>query len=317
MTKKNGYTLIEMMLALGIVSVVLMAVIFTLNFFWSKANSLEGKVSSHLDLSVLEKFLFKDLNSAAFSLGNINLMQSNPPVNFFDLYSQTPVSLIPCSNPNGPNCLQKRSYALDVASGGGSIEFIVTLGRSQDISNAGLATYFDPMQAYTGPPLTYVSLDRKGFFTKHYPTLYGAGNHFLFYSPATIASKCGQTYCPSYYYTIMGYPSGGQFIIDSMNAAYNHTHPLYPSIQITDMDNWFRYCPTIGGASCTVMVVPVNVIRYRLAPDGNGSGMLYRAVKSGNSYQGETLIAKDINRITFLRPDVTNALIQFTVVLKR
>lgn len=310
MTKKNGYTLIEMMMALGIVSVVLMAVIFTLNFFWSKANSLEGKVSSHLDLAVLEKFLFKDLNSAAFSLGNITKMQSNPSANFFDLYSQIPISLIPKN-------LQTRSFTLDSATGGGSIEFITTLGRSQDITNSGLASYFDPTQAYSGPPLSYAGLDHKSFFTKHYPSLYGAGNHFLFYSPATIASNCGLSYCPSYYYTIMGFPSGGQFVIDSMDGAYNHRHPLYANIQITDMDNWFRYCPTIGGASCTVIVVPVNVIRYRLAPDGSGSGNLYRSVKNGNSYQGETLIAKDINRITFLRPDVTNALIQFNVVLKR
>lgn len=310
MTKKNGFTLIEMMMALGIVSVVLMAVMFTLNFFWAKANSLEGKVSSHLDLSVIEKFMFKDLSSAALSLGNINLTLPNSSAGFFDLYSQTPSALIPKN-------LRTRSYSLDVTTGGGSIEFIVTLGRSQDVSNSGLATYFDPMQAYGGPPLTYIGLDQKSFFTKHYPTLYGGGNHFLFYSPATIASQCGLSYCPSYYYTIMGYPSGGQFVIDSMDGAFNHKHPLYQNIQISDMDNWFRYCPTIGGASCTVMVVPVNVIRYRLVPDGNGSGYLYRAVKNGNSYQGETLIAKDINRITFLRPDVTNALIQFNVVLKR
>lgn len=295
-------------MALGIFSVVLMAVMFMLNFFWSKTIALQSQVSTRLDLSVMEKFLFKDLGTAQFSLGNLSL-QAKEGANFFDLYSQTPIKLI-------PKTFQQRTFILDATKGGGSIELIVTLGRSQDIAHNGLMSYYDPSQAYTGPQLDWAGLDNKGFFSKHYPVLYSKSNHFLFYSPAMIISNCGLSYCPSHYYTIMGFPSANQFIVDNMGGAFNQLHPLYGNT-VKDINNWFRYCPTIGGADCTVLVTPVNVIRYRLVPDGMGSGNLYRATKQGNTYQSETLIAKDINRITFLRPDVTNALIQFSVVLKR
>src|SRR4051812_45132953 len=107
MTKQRGFTLIEIMVGLGIFSFLMMAITFAFNFFWLKTAMLEAKTSSHLDLSVMEKFLFQDLTDSTPSFGNIVKMATkHNNVNFFEIYSSTPLATIPVGQ-------REREFVLD------------------------------------------------------------------------------------------------------------------------------------------------------------------------------------------------------------
>src|ERR1044072_790402 len=116
----DDYTLVEILMALGMLSVAIMAVTYALTFLWTKAHLLESKTSNRLDLAVLEKFLFKDLTDSGPSLGNIRKFyiskETNTTNNFFEIFASTPLARIAKGN-------RTRRYTLDAKEGGGFIEF--------------------------------------------------------------------------------------------------------------------------------------------------------------------------------------------------
>jgi prepilin-type N-terminal cleavage/methylation domain-containing protein len=172
MTKQKGFTLIETLLALGVSSVIFMAVIFVLNFFWARANYFEGQVSSKLDLAVLEKYIFRDLNNSGPSLGNLTKQANIPAANFFEIYGENSINSI--STP-----YRKRSLTLE-ANYANSVEFIVNQGRTQDVASTGLNTYYTPIYAYTYPPLAFAGLNSQKFFYQQLPSTLVGRKSLLF-----------------------------------------------------------------------------------------------------------------------------------------
>jgi prepilin-type N-terminal cleavage/methylation domain-containing protein len=308
---QRGFSLIEVMMALGSLAVLMMGATFLLNFFYTKSQGMTSQTSSRFDLAVLETYLMRDLAGAQPTIGNI-IKPAADGTNFFELYADTPFTAIPTAQ-------QTKTFVMD-SSAIATIEFIVEHSKTET------KYFFQPTNAYTfNPPLAFRSVNQvvpprtQGFFTQYYASQIAAGSHFYFYSPAELKIPSTNIYTPTREYGFLGYFSGSSLVQDNIGATYNVVHPLLPNVNINDIDNYFRYCPSLGGAMCTLIVMPVDVVRYQLRPDPQNPGYakLYRAAKIGVTYQGETMIGTDIRRITFLRPNVTTPLIQFDVELKR
>lgn len=309
-TNKKGFSLIEVMISIGVLMFVLFVFVAVLETFQRKNSSAEGQVQYRMDLSLIERVVFSDLNWSFPSIGNLNLRGTDNR-EFFQYYGGVPVGRIPAAARTRELILTPTNNRV--------LEFIT------EDPKAGDRRYFQPAQAYTFTlnlftisPLTYASVNQARFFTDSYPAHWGAGGHFVFYAPAPLKDLIsGGANPPVRFYSTLGYASGADVSVDTLGGNLKTAHPHLRE-NVASMDGFLRLIPTLGGAMSQLVVVPVQVIRYRLLPDPqSGTGRLMRSVRNGLNYGNEVFLGGGIERIVFSRPDVTARRIEFHVQLKR
>ncbi len=278
------------------------------------AARLSKGVDAQLDLALLDRDLSADLDSITPSLGNLKVKDLNG--NDFFEYFGGPTS------PNSPNA--NRETVLELSATGTMVfEFIM------ELATAGSARNFAPAQAYsyalnpgsliTPASLSYNGVNAKSFFTNHFSNHWEAKGHFLLYSPGLVpdlASGKPIEDAPSRFYSILGISTGTDLTPDTLSGLFNDSHPTITGKTIRSIDEYLRFLPALGGAMTQVVVVPVQVVRYRFEPDQSGvTGRLFRGVRSANGYEQERLIGANIRQVRFRRPRVSSRRLEFQIQL--
>lgn len=92
---------------------------------------------------------------------------------------------------------------------------------------------------------------------------------------------------------------------------------------VTSIDLFFRFLPPIGGTGAFALVVPLDLVRYRLRArlfKGKCSAELIRETFNGANFGGagnERFIAGPVTRVTFFRPNISVPSIQPTIVIDK
>lgn len=314
MTNKKasaGFSLVELLMVLGIMSFLSLGAFSFFQYFWAKSMATESETSARMGEAVLERVLFEDLVSLSPSLGSL-IKADGAGLPFFDFYQGVPGSRI-------PDAQRTRQVVLDAAAGGGVIDFVVGAGRASDTQYFPVASAYDAAPSlFAAGALTYKGANSAGFFTNHFSSVWKDGQHFLFFAPTLLRTPGSGAVSPVRPYSFLGVLVGGQIEMDTLDGTWKTDHPLYSGVTISNLDQFFRWLPSIGGSATSVLVTPVKVVRYRLEPGKPdvGRGKFYRSFRQGRAYQEETLFATDLKKIIFKRPDVTTRLIEFELQLK-
>ena len=307
----RGFSLMEILVSLGIVMFILMTLVAVLDQFQRKTLSAEGQAQFRLDLAVLERVLFDELNWSFPSIGNLNVRGTGNR-EFFEYFGGVPVGRIPAG-------LRTREFVLDLNNPNRTFEFVTEDKR------AGDRRYFHPAQAYqftldvfNPSPLTYSGVNQARFFTTNFATHWTANGHFVFYAPAPVRDlSANATLRPVRFYSMRSSGDGTDLRPDLLSNQWKRRHPQL-NTDINSLDQFLRLIPTLGGAMSQLVVVPVKVVRYRLVPDPRTrSGRLMKSIRQGGTYGQEILVGEGIDRLVFTRPDVTANRIEFQVNLKR
>lgn len=309
-SSRSGFSILELLAAVGILAFLMLGAFSLFQYFWTKSITVQNETSARLDEAILERVLFEDLVSLSPSLGSMKKADANNQ-EFFDYYYGLPISKLPVAE-------RTRQLVLDVATGGGSLEFVVGAGRDSQTRYFPVAKAYDAVaDFFTAGPLTYIGVNRGQFFNTNYPNQWKEGEYFLFYAPTLVRMPLAPLMSPARPYSFLGYVKNNQIIMDTLGGLWKTDHPLYPGVTIGSIDEFFRWLPAIGGAMSAVLVAPVKVVRYRLVPDpvDPKGGSLYRSSRNGTNYPTEILYAKDLRRIAFKRTDVTTRLIEFNLEL--
>ncbi len=307
---KRGFSLVEVMISIGVLMFVLFIFIAVLETFQRKNTSAEGQTQYRIDLSIVERIVFDDLNWSFPSIGNLNLTGTDNR-EFFQYFGGVPVERI------APGARTREMVLTPTVSR--VFEFIA------EDPKLGDRRYFHPAQAYNYTlnlfgvaPLNYAGVNLGGFFTDYYAAHWNARGHFMFYAPSPLKDiVVGGTNPPVRFYSLLGHANGNDLLLDTVDNLLKTAHPHIRE-NITSVDAFLRLIPTLGGAMSQLVVVPVRVIRYRLIPDPqSGAGRLVRSVREGTAWGQDVFLGGGIERIVFTRPDITARRVEFQVQLKR
>lgn len=306
-----GFSVIELMVAIGLLGFLSVSAFALFQYFYSRSMLVQNEVSARLDEAVAERLLFEDLAASTPALGAVTWSDDNN-LEFFDLYDGLSHSKIADTE-------KSRTITLDAAKGGGAIELIVGASIGAGARYFPIAKSYDAVEDLFNPgPLTYAGINRNGFFGDNFPKQWKEGQYFLFFSPTMVRRADASLISPARPYSFLGYVKDGDIAMDVLDGHWKVDHPLYKDVTIHNIDEYFRWLPSIGGSMAAVLVVPVKVIRYRLVPDERNpvKGKLWRSTRDGQVYKDEILYGQDLAKISFKRPDVTTRLIEFKLELK-
>src|SRR5262249_6412418 len=110
MINNAGYSLVELLMGLGITMFLLISLVAILQTFTAKTSEFNLQAQYRLDLSVLDRALFSDLSTSANSLGNLLEKQNGQSQPFFEYFGDISIQKF-------PEEFRTRQFALDVRGG--------------------------------------------------------------------------------------------------------------------------------------------------------------------------------------------------------
>lgn len=309
---EGGFSIVEMLIAVGVMSIVLITIITVLTHFTSANTKTFQQTAYRTDLAVAERQIYEDLAYSFPSFGNLKTLDTSASrLEFFEYFGAFAAVQIPQN-------LRRRQIDLDAAKDG-TFEFITEYRRG------GERRYFDPGSAYIVNnalgTLSFDSANRAQFFTNNYREHFENRGHFFFYAPASVQQiQPGSVpnILPARTYSYLTLSDRSNLRADSLNGMFKTSHPLMANRELASLDTFFRLIPAVGGAMAQVLVSPVRVVRYRLTPmdPKTRTSRLFRSYRVGDSWSVESLLGEGIESVFFSRSDVTSRNIDFKIKIR-
>ncbi len=323
MNSITGFTLIELMIAVAVMSALSMAVV-ELKGYIDKSLKYSGQKFEETASGLLAtRRLWMDLRHVTPSF-NYLIRTDDLGREFFEFESEQR-----CAQ----NCT--RTIELTVAPAPAqkkSIDFLLA------DSSAGPTLYYPPAKAYTSAAhatpgnegtLSFVSLNRNSYLTGMSANPWKVGQAILLVSPIPQRAESAgvpNTAVPSRPLAFTGRvvrtsPSSGDFTAVDFSNVLRTTHPVNGSA-VSNADTFFRTLPAAGGKAAFAFLKPVALVRYELEPmtlQGKVTGRLSRlewvpgATAAAGGFSKKNTLAEGVKSVLFSRRDISLGSVEFKI----
>ena len=292
----RGMTLIELMIAVGTFSVIVLAGFTLLGILQTQSTQTTTGLSQIADQLIGESTLRYDFMNAAPSFNTFQ-QADDQGRSFFDYLPDT-------SRISLTKTQKERELVLDGKDSNKVFRMII-LDR---LKTAG-TMYVDPAAAYSlsgasavaGDALSFQGLNYNGYLSK-LPN----GSQFLdgktivqIYSPVYLRPPGTPLSVPPRYMNLFGtLGSAGDLKVETLLGNLKYNHPL-DGTAIGSLDTFFRTLPAVGGGSTFVLMRAVNMVEFAVIPSSTDPSIknLVRRVWNGGSFADENVIAADVTKI--------------------
>lgn len=290
----------EMIIVLGILSVVLSTVFTVLITFQSTYHKTSREFGEVTEKALGERAVWLSLINAGPSFNNMN-QPDDLGREFFDLLPDYSSKLI--------NPAINRQRTLTLNNTGETAAFLLFDKQAYP------PVYYDSVRAYniTQPAtvdaagsMAYNNLNKDGYMNILNPVLYRNNNMLMLYSPIGLRPPGAPMTTPPKFTIFTGRVTGGGFAADTAGIIRN-THPATGAV-LADPDQFFRNAPAMGSANQMVLVAGVTLIRYVLQKSTTTLNcMLVRQVWNGQAWAQTTPIALGVTEVKFKRESISVA----------
>lgn len=315
---EDGFTLIEVMISLGLIIFFVVNATSLLADITNLTNQVKDKASDESDLTLAKISVERILRTAGPSF---NLVKGNLDDNgyeYFDYYPDLPmVDVDPA--------LASRTLTLSGVTNRLSMIFAVQSPRQLEV------IHYNPMAAYepvvpdtsmSNPAiLTYSSLDRGGVISGRFPALWVADHFFLLKVPILLRyvgiDGTVNMMTPPRDPSFVGRVVGGDLVTNSfIQSVVYTTHPA-TNAAIGNVNDFLRGIPTAGGASPLVLLEEIEFVKLALVL--NSSTQRYDLMSSkysgtAGTFSEERLIAPGIQKVVFKRKSVSRPVVSVEIV---
>lgn len=310
----RGFTLVEIMVGVGILGILGLTVGAFLLFAKKESNSFQNELLTETDVLIFERVLMRDLKASAPSFNNLVVRDLNG-LNFFDYITDV------------EETTSKNARVVELVPDKG--EFIMIVDAADATS-----MLYSPEKAYdvgsiapgvsTAAPLKFVSLNKDDIVhktTSRVSSIWVTKNILMLDSPALFRrSISGGTLdysTPARSPVFLGVVTNvGPTVLKpilGLNELIT-THPLYPAEKVISEDYFLRNVPSVGGGNPIVRLKKVLIVKYFLKTDADKSTSLIRSLYDGGKWDSGTLLAKGVKKLTMRREKATDSIIDYSVV---
>ncbi len=311
----KGYTLIEIMIGVGILGLVGLATSTFLIFAQKNSKAIQDDVSVATDVLIFERILMQDLKASAASFNNLKI-KDDKGLNFFDYITDVEDQ----TDKNG------RTFTLVPDKN----EFVVIVDAEDSMS-----MIYSPAMAYNvgvqptnmnqSAPLQFVSLNKDDIVSKTTSgtgDLWKEGNLLMLDSPASFRRMLagGLDYStPARSPIFIGkVVRGGPSVLAKITgiSSVDFSHPIYPNESVTNEDYFLRNIPAVGGGNPIVRLKQVKIAKYFLKTDQDKKIGVYRAEFDGSKFSDPQLLALGVKSFSLSRETATKSIIDYTILRK-
>lgn len=312
----KGVTIIELLIGMGVMAIMTFMAYGAMTMLSQRTVELNRKLETEIDHGIAERMIVNDLRNSSPSY---NLMTQKDDLGrpFFDYEPERPHTIF-----------TKAQYErLLTLSPSKTKEFYIL---QQDAAKGPVLIY-DPAAAYNvgappadvniAAPLQFVSLNRMNWIGLQRPNFWRDGQVLMLDTPARLRPVIGgvvdmNTYPRSP--VVLGRVRGQDFVaVKELENLVLTTHPT-SGTTISTADDFLRRLPSVGGGMPVVRIRAVQLHRYDLQAKPNVGGrpiyQLYRHEIGIDGKETSVLIADEVSKVEFFRPNVTQQLVQFRIV---
>lgn len=311
----KGYTLIEIMIGVGILGLVGLAVSTFLIFAQKNSKAIQDDISIATDVLIFERILMQDLKASASSFNNVKL-KDDRGLNFFDYL--TDVEDLTDKGARTFTLLPDKNEFVLIVEAEDSMSMIYSPAMAYNVGP-------QPTNMNLAASLQFVSLNKDDIVTK---TTSGSGDlwkegHLLMLdSPASFRRMTagGLDYST---------PARSPIFIGKVNrtgatalskitgiSVVDFSHPIYPAETVTSEDYFLRNIPAVGGGNPLVRLKQVKIAKYYLKTDKEKKIGVYRAEFDGSKFDEGQLLALGVKSFSLSRSDATKSIIDYTILRK-
>ena len=326
---KNGLTITELLIAIGLTSIVGLGIFQVLTNTGEMQKKFGEKMDERIEANLADKLILRDLRAAGPSLNNINFKDDNG-LNFFD-FDIDRSSTFYRSQPS-----KKRSYTL--SQNGKTFLYFMAF---DDLRGKGLfadaVTFF---QVGTPPanPNQPASLTYRGINYNNYLTAKDSEGNFL-NNPGLIEPRHADKLVmvdssslmpvtplkPAVFIGALTKAGSIYDVVKISSAAipkskeglplwsYTISTPAGTLIEPTNFENFMYNLPPVGANGASVRIKPVRLYKYELDCTDKKNCILYRAdVLHGGSVQ-RLPVLRGFNKIIFYRDDIATSVFKVSM----
>jgi prepilin-type N-terminal cleavage/methylation domain-containing protein len=337
----QGFTLLEVMMALGLSALIAVAVFVFYTSFSKQLTDLGTDIEASTDLESGQRIMLRDLKNIDVSFGVVAI-DDDFGKNFFDVFPDISEDNLDSSllvnDPTDPTHKAKRSITLKK---GGQTQITVLL---LDPNASPLSTLnFDPSWAYDmgpntvtwnpakhknaifgmrGPFASAGVVTHPGYWVEGQLLMYDVTS--VFRSPSQLQQRNKYPPRPPFF---IGRVNGNSMVADAQVKVLvknNTNHPVNPSYDITSAHDFLWGVPTIAGGMPSVRLRPVRMVRYLVTQpsdyrqDEKDKGMmrLYRQGYTKGTWSTSKnyfMIADKIKSVRFFRNSIVDKTVLFDI----
>ncbi len=321
-----GLTLIELMIVAAIGSFIAMSMNALLKSLRQGQQRAEDLLLADSAESVGQKQLWFDVRRSGISFNFIELpADEDPLVRFYDYLPD-----IGCSETATRKCTRTFTLSKD-----GPPERAMVFALSQ--GQLPPATPISPLSFYDSKPAPTISTAGSLSFneSRFLDTLKNIkpGHDFLregtllrFYTPISMRPTTDNPYIPPRFVSLVGIVKNGRVEVPKFDWQPYQRHPAFATELDTNdggfspLDKFFRIMPPVGGRSSFGMVMPIEVVRYRIEPieyQRRASGQLVREVFGASGWTRKFVVAIGVDKVTFSRSSVSTPSVSLALAMDR
>ncbi len=311
MRNNKGFSLLELMIGLGLLTLIVGGAAFVLKDFNFGLKSLETDIGNDIESSIAERIIMRDLKHSEPSFNNMLIKDDNGR-GFFDFVI----------DPVDKGQLANSGRTLTMSETQNSFTFL----SANEV--VGGAIIYDPAMAYDiGPEpkefdkaatLNFKSLNKNKYLQLQNPAYWSEGRMLMLDTPASIRSLINGV--PNY-----NNPSRSPVFVGvvslinpmltpvTLNSLIDTNHPAYPSKKMTSEDVFLRSVPAIGGGAALVRLKAVNAVRYTLEKNSAQQINMVRYLWAGGSWSSPQVISTKVIKATLTRKAINDPLIYFKI----
>lgn len=313
----RGFTLVEMLVALGVAGVAAGLVASTQISLIKDQIRMRKTLEANIDETLAERILFNDFNGLDPSYNNITVKDDNGN-SFFDFYPDVPEASLP----------GRKDREINLTLNGKTEFYVLTQDKS-----AGSLLVYDPVMAYeVGPaspdfnvaaPLSFISINKNNWVGAQRPGFWVANKTLMLDTPAKVRVVTGgkvNLQIPPRSPIFIGTVSGSALLplAGSVATSISRLHPESGLI-VDSADNFLRTLPSVGGGQSIVRLRAVKIVRYSLQKSVQTAGFktvpanLYRSIYENGAFSAPVLLADKVDSFTLRRDSVLKRMIYFKV----
>lgn len=316
-TGNKGLTIIELLIGLGVMALITFMAAGAMTLLKSRTTELNKKLEGEIDHDVAERVIMEDLRQSTPSF-NLILQNDDNDRRFFDYEPERPQSSF------SEDAL-RRKLTLDIGKDRNEI-FLV----QQDVQKGPVLVY-NPVDAYTvgEPPadvnkpadLKFSTLNKLNAITRNRPKFWRDGRLLMLDTPAMLRPVLGgmlDMNTPPRSPVLIGRVRGLDLLpVQEINDRIFTTEPI-GGTEVGDADRFLRRVPSVGGGQPVVRIRAVRFLRYALERKANVAGpprgQLVRYSLDDEGKETSFLVADDVVKVVFERPNITQKLIYFRLI---
>ncbi|WP_413587373.1 type II secretion system protein [Bdellovibrio sp. HCB274] len=326
---QRGMTLTELLVVIGLVGFVALGNATFLFDFTKQLKKINQSSEGESDLSVLNIATVNILKKSAASFNKVSLMDDKNR-NFFDYYPDVPFSTLEDVAPD----FEQRTFT--IKAGDQNRYFYLLQSEEAQFDSV----IFDPMFAYrkvsdspnqlANGAIQYAGLNSvpdlkgssgvapNGSMTQIFQKRWSSGELFLLSCPTYLRPLVGGTVnvlAAPRFASFLGKVAGSDLALLSATESkvgILNSHPVTLA-NYTNIDNFMRTLPSVGGAAPFVKIEPVTLVRFELRTNAKRQTDLWFQELKNGQYQDVNVLLTNVKSVTFYRKAITLPIISMEV----